>query len=235
MPAIYVDTMEDFLRVRGSLEPVYITSKTHGRVLVPCANTILVRTDLVVANNWNPNSVPPDKLNLLIYSVTNYGFSFPVIAVYDDERGIFVIIDGFHRRLVSSDEWLDFDYVPVAVLSIGMAERMAATWAFNKARGMHAVDLDAELIRSLFEQGLNDADIAERLGIDLDTVHRYKQVTGVAALFANTNHSQAWEIVEEPDGAPVPPPAVEPAAGVTASLFADVSPPERKPRRRQKS
>jgi len=28
-------------------------------------------------------------------------------------------------------------------------------------------------------------------------VHRYKQVTGVAALFRNTDYSRAWEMVDD--------------------------------------
>lgn len=195
---ILIDTREDFLRMWPTLEPVFITSKTRGKVLVPCARTLLVRSELVVANTWNPNSVSPDKLELLIYSVSTYGFCFPVVAIFDEESGLFIIIDGFHRRLISGEEWLDFDYVPVAVLSVSMAERMAATWAFNKARGHHQVDLDAELIRKLIGQGLTDEDIAQRLGVDLDTVHRYKQVAGVAEAFRGVEHSPSWEMREEP-------------------------------------
>lgn len=38
--------------------------------------------------------------------------------------------------------------------------------------------------------------MATHLGIDLDTVHRYKQVTGIAALFERTPWSLAWEMEE---------------------------------------
>jgi len=78
-----------------------------------------------------------------------------------------------------------------------MAQRLAATWRFNKARGVHQVDLDADLIRKLVEQGLSDADIATKLGIEEDAVFRYKQLTGVAALFAKVVYSRAWEMVDD--------------------------------------
>jgi ParB-like chromosome segregation protein Spo0J len=87
--------------------------------------------------------------------------------------------------------------VPVVVLPHTMAARLAATWQFNKARGSHSVDLDAELIRALLEQGLTDDEVSTRLGVDLDTVHRYKQVTGIAALFARSSYSLAWRMVDE--------------------------------------
>ncbi len=204
MPPLYIDTMEDFLAARGEIAPVFITSKTHGKVLVPCANTILVRVDLVVGNTWNPNHCPPDKMNLLLQSILENGFCFPIVVIFDDESGLFIIIDGFHRRVIGGAEWLDFDYLPLVVLPHDMARRLAATYQFNKAKGTHAVDLDAELIRKLIEQGLTDEEVGSKLGIDLDTVHRYKQVTGVAELFRGTEYSRAWEMVEQPDPEPGP-------------------------------
>jgi len=89
--------------------------------------------------------------------------------------------------------------VPVAVLEHDAAQRMLATWQFNKARGSHEVDLDADLIRALIEQGMAEDEIANHLGIDLDTVHRYKQVTGIAELFKNADYSMSWEVMEVSD------------------------------------
>lgn len=194
-----IDTLEDFRAARSALEPVYITSRTHGKILVPCVNTWLVRVELVVANAYNPNSVPPDRLQLLLQSILDNGFCFPVVAIWDDESEKFVIIDGFHRSLVVGTDWLDCDYIPVVLLAHDMSKRLAATWQFNKARGVHQVDLDADLIRRLVEQGLTDEQIGERLGVDLDTVYRYKQVTGVAALFQGATWSTAWEMREDND------------------------------------
>lgn len=197
MPAIYIDTPEQFLEARKLLEPVYVTSKKHGKVLVPCCNTILVRTSLVAANLYNPNAVPPDKMQLLQQSIIDNGFCFPVVVIWDDDLEHFVVIDGFHRTTIGGPDWLDFDYVPVVVLHHTMTQRMAATMQFNKARGMHQVDLDAEIVRALVEQGLDEETIGQKLGMDLDTVHRYKQITGVASLFRNTDYSRAWEMVDD--------------------------------------
>lgn len=192
----HIKTMKQFLDARESIEPVYIKSKTHGKVLVPCANTLLVVPDLIIANVYNPNSVSGDKMELLKQSILDNGFCFPIVAIWDDDQQKFVIIDGFHRETIGGPDWLDFDYVPVAVLNHDITHRMTATIQFNKARGVHQVDLDAEVIRSLIEQGLSEPEIAQRLGIDLETVHRYKQITGVAELFKNTDYSMSWEIVE---------------------------------------
>lgn len=164
---------------------------------MPCTRVQLVPRAKVVANDYNPNSVSPDKMDLLRQSIVDNGFCFPIVTIRDDERDAFVIIDGFHRRLICEPEWLDIDPVPIVVLEHGLAQRQIATIQFNKARGVHQVDLDAEVIRSLAEQGMEDAEIAVRLGIDEDTVHRYKQVTGVAELFRRAEYSRAWEMVED--------------------------------------
>jgi ParB-like chromosome segregation protein Spo0J len=159
----------------------------------------LVPREKVVANGYNPNSVSSDKLELLRTSILDNGFCFPIVTIYDEERDAYVIIDGFHRRLMCDPEWLDISDVPVVVLEHTMAKRMAATIQFNKARGTHQVDLDAEVVRALIEQGMSEDDIAAKLGMELDAVHRYKQLTGVAELFKNASYSLAWEVADDPD------------------------------------
>lgn len=194
-----IDTIEQYLEHAASAQPHVLNSKRKLKIPVPCADTLLVKRSLIVANNYNPNRVSDDKMQLLKQSILDNGFAFPVIVIYDNERELFVVIDGFHRYTITGADWLDLDYVPVAVLNHDISKRMMATWQFNKARGHHEVDIDAELIRALIEQGIGEDDIASHLGIDLDTVHRYKQVTGIAALFANTQYSMAWQMQEVED------------------------------------
>lgn len=196
---IRIDTIADVAPARAGLAPIYITSRTSGRVLVPCCNTVLVRPSLIVANTWNPNHVPEEKLELLRQSILDNGFTFPIVTIWDEGLGKFVVIDGFHRTLIGGGEWLDFDYLPVVILDHDISRRMTATMQFNKARGHHQVDLDAEVIRALIEQGMAEDEIAVKLGMDLDTIHRYKQLTGVAELFAKADYSGAWEMIDDED------------------------------------
>lgn len=194
-----IDTAEQYLAYRESTKPVFVTGKRKRAILVPCANTIVVKRDMVIANTYNPNHVSDDKMELLHQSIIDNGFAFPIVAIWDDEQGHFIVVDGFHRYLVSGPQWLDLTHVPVAVLAHNAAQRMMATWQFNKARGSHEVDLDADLIRALIQQGLEEDEIAKHLGIDLDTVFRYKQVTGVAELFKNAEYSMSWGMAEVDD------------------------------------
>lgn len=161
----------------------------------------MVPRGLIVANGYNPNSVPPDKMELLRQSIVDNGFCFPIVTIWDPERGVYVIIDGFHRWTICQPEWLDLEEVPIVILDHDISARMIATKQFNAARGFHQVDLDAELVRALIEQGLGEEEIGERLGMDLETIHRYKQLTGVAELFKNSAYSISWEMVEEEEAA----------------------------------
>lgn len=201
MEPIRIETADDFRRVRDALRPVTVQSKARGEIPVPCCTTLLVRRGLIQENLYNPNSVPDDKMHLLETSIVDNGFCFPVVTIWDDDAEKFVIIDGFHRTTIGGPDWLDFDYVPVVVLPHDISKRMAATVQFNKARGVHQVDLDADVVRALIEQGLSEPEIAAKLGMDLEAVHRYKQITGVAELFRNAEYSMSWDIVEEPDAA----------------------------------
>jgi ParB-like chromosome segregation protein Spo0J len=197
---IAIDTVDDFKRYRETLEPVYITSKRYGKIPVPCMNTILVARALIVANNYNPNFVAKDKMQLLRQSIRDNGFCFPIVTIWDDAEEKFVIIDGFHRNSMGDAAWLDLDRIPVVFVEHDISKRMYATIQFNKARGVHQVDLDADVIRSLIEQGKTEEEISIHLGIDIETIHRYKQLTGIADLFKNAEYSMPWTTLEALDG-----------------------------------
>jgi hypothetical protein len=192
-----LDTPEQWAAVQPLLVPATVTSRVHGPIPVPCTAVLLVRRELVQANTYNPNHVPADKMELLRTSILGNGFCFPVVTIWDPDLQHFVIIDGFHRSLIFGPDWLDCDYLPIVVLPHTVAQRLAATAQFNKARGFHQVDLDADLVRALLEQGLTEEQVSEQLGLELEAVHRYKQLTGIAELFARADWSLAWEMVDE--------------------------------------
>lgn len=193
-----IDTAELYRALRPCLETPKIKSK-YGKIAVPATATLLVARHLIRANNYNPNSVSKDKMKLLKQSIRDNGFCFPIVTIWDDADGMFVIIDGFHRYVMSGPEWLDMSHVPVVVLDHDVSKRMFATVQFNKARGVHQVDLDADLIRALLDQGNTDDEICEHLGVELETVYRYKQLTGISDLFKNANWSPSWSAVEMGD------------------------------------
>lgn len=166
-------------------------------IKMPCLAIKLVNRNDIMANNYNPNSVPSDKMELLKQSIIDNGFCFPIVTIWSEEEQKYVIIDGFHRFTMCSPEWLDIEQVPIVVLDHDISQRMAATVQFNKARGVHEIDGDADIVKSLSQQGLSDEEICKHLGLDAETVLRYKQLTGILDLFKNTSYSPAWEVKDD--------------------------------------
>ena len=185
----------------GSFEiqdaPVIKTKK--GDLKLPALTTILVPIELVQANNYNPNHVDDSNMKLLELSILQNGFAFPVVTVWDPDLEKFIIVDGFHRYQIMKD-YIKVTHLPIVVLEHDISKRLAATVQFNRARGVHQVDLMGELVRSLFEQGQDDEAIAKQLGMDIEEVFRLKQITGIAELFKNQIYSRAWEMQEIEEG-----------------------------------
>ena len=170
-------------------------------ITFPCMEIKMVSRNLVQANNYNPNNVPKDKMELLKQSIIDNGFCFPIVTIWSEEDEKYIIIDGFHRYTMASPEWLDLPEIPIVVLNHDISKRMAATVQFNKARGVHAVDGDADIVKALSEQGLSDDEISQHLGIDKEAIIRYKALTGITDLFKNVNYSRSWEAGEFEDEA----------------------------------
>ncbi len=57
----------------------------------------------------------------------------------------------------------------------------------------HNIDLMSNIVAELVEMGKSDRWIAQKLDMDVDEILRLKQITGLAALFADKDFSRAWE------------------------------------------
>lgn len=173
--------------------------KNPFNITFPCMDPTkckMVPRSKIVANNYNPNSVPKDKMDLLATSVKANGFCFPIVTVYDKEMDEYIIVDGFHRFTILGPSYLDCPEVPCVVLDLGAEGRLQATVQFNRARGVHKADSDADLVRSLVQLGESDEDISKSLGMTLDEVKRYKTLTGVLDLFKEIQFSRAMDTTE---------------------------------------
>ena len=166
-----------------------------GTIELPCFDVILVDIEKVQANNYNPNAVPENNMKLLEQSIMDNGFCFPVVTIYSQEDEKYIIVDGFHRYTIFKD-YLQAKELPIVVLQQDIKQRMAATVQFNRARGVHQVELMGDLVKGLVEQGMEEDDIAKHLGMQLEEVFRLKQITGVAELFKKQLYSPAWEMKE---------------------------------------
>ena len=157
-----------------------------------------VKSPLVHANDYNPNSVAPPEMELLRLSISSDGYTQPIVSMPVNEA--YEVIDGFHRHRVGK-ECKDIQervhgYLPLVQIRSSQtdkSDRMAATIRHNRARGEHRVDSMAEIVVELKRRFWSDEKIAKELGMEPDEVLRLTQVTGLAGLFADREFSEAWE------------------------------------------
>lgn len=156
-----------------------------------------VKCDDVHGNSYNPNSVAPPEMKLLEHSILSDGYTQPIVTW--PNNGI-EVVDGFHRHRVGKEsEPVRFrihGYLPIVTINPNqqdMNDRMAATIRHNRARGAHKVESMSEIVVELKRRFWNDERIAKELGMEPDEVLRLQQITGLGALFANEEFSEAWE------------------------------------------
>lgn len=152
------------------------------------------RNSHVEKNDYNPNSVAPPEMRLLITSIEEDGYTMPIVT--SPENSLFRIVDGFHRR--QSEEQSakisasTFGRLPVSFIresQRGLNNRMAATVRHNRARGAHDIDRMAGIVRELISMGKSSNWISKHVGMDMDEILRLKQLTGIADLFADKDFS----------------------------------------------
>lgn len=179
----------------------------------PVYNVIGVPIEKIRSNDYNPNAVAPPEMALLETSIWEDGYTQPVVTVYDKEKDVYIVVDGFHRYLTLKNSARirerEKGILPCVVLNKEMGDRMASTIRHNRARGTHNIELMSAIVSELVEMGKGDRWICKHIGMSPDELLRLKQITGVAALFANRNFSDSWEadqmdevgLVEEPTDA----------------------------------
>lgn len=158
-----------------------------------------VKSDLVIANDYNPNSVAPPEMELLHTSIQEDGYTQPIVVWEHD--GIFEVVDGFHRNRVGK-EYADIrerihGYLPVVVINNDRedkGDRIASTIRHNRARGKHRVEAMSDIVIELKRRNWSDKKIGRELGMDPDEVLRLTQITGLAEMFADKDFSKAWEV-----------------------------------------
>ena len=162
----------------------------------PVYNIIRVPIEKIEPNSYNPNAVAPPEMKLLYDSIREDGYTMPIVCYYNSKKDTYIIVDGFHRYRIMLD-YPDIyrredGKLPVSVINKPLDQRMASTIRHNRARGSHDVELMSNIIRELHEIGRSDAWISKHLGMDKDEILRLKQITGLTALFSETEFGKAW-------------------------------------------
>lgn len=150
----------------------------------------------VSPNDYNPNSVAQIEMKLLYTSIEHDGYTQPVVTIYDEENDKYIIVDGFHRYFVmktSSDIYARcHGLLPVVVIQKDINDRMASTIRHNRARGKHSVQGMSSMVFEMLENGWDDKEICNELGMEAEELLRLKHVTGFSKLFADTEYNKAW-------------------------------------------
>jgi ParB-like chromosome segregation protein Spo0J len=165
----------------------------------PVDCVLWVKNETVYANDYNPNSVAPPEMELLRLSISNDGYTQPIVSM-DNNDGTREVIDGFHRNRVGKEckdiQSRVFGYLPVVTIresQKGQNDRVASTIRHNRARGKHKVESMSDIVVDLKRRNWSDEKICKELGMDRDEVLRLTQISGLIEMFSDKEFSMAWE------------------------------------------
>lgn len=157
---------------------------------VPC--------DLVTANEYNPNKVAPVEMELLEISITNDGYTQPVVTFPVGDK--IEVVDGFHRTRVSKESKTVRErvlgYTPTVIIRKEQSDknnRIASTIRHNRARGKHQIDAMSEIVLELKNRNWKNERISRELGMDEEEILRLCQITGLSEIFKDDDFSKSWE------------------------------------------
>ena len=140
-------------------------------ILQPVSNVRIVDRSLLTANDYNPNVVNEQNLELLMKSILSNGWTMPIVC-----RPDYTIIDGYHRWLISGREPLYTQLegkVPVVIVEHDdKAKDIYGTITHNRARGVHLLGPMKEIIKNLMAEGKKIEEISDQLGMTKEEVFR---------------------------------------------------------------
>jgi ParB-like chromosome segregation protein Spo0J len=161
-----------------------------------------VRSEDVVANDYNPNAVAVTEMKLLETSILQDGYTQPIVVWKNGDK--FEVVDGFHRSRVGKESdtvrTRVMGYLPVVVIndqSLDRGNRIAATIRHNRARGKHRVGSMSDIIMELKKRRWSDERIASELGMHEDEIIKLSQIAGLSELYKDREFSKAWDPDEE--------------------------------------
>ena len=156
------------------------------KLMEPSSTLQWVDRTLVKPNDYNPNKVSKQNLELLTQSIFTNGWTLPIVV-----RPDYTIIDGFHRWTVAGPEW---KYVPpsekdkrtlferlggkvlvVIVDHKDKAGNIYGTVTHNRARGTHLLEPMKKIVKELMEEGKSVEEIGKQLGMRPEEIFRLSE------------------------------------------------------------
>ena len=122
-------------------------------------------------NDYNPNKVSRQNLELLKQSILANGWTLPIVV-----RPDMTIIDGFHRWTVAGEEplvtMLDGKVPVVIVEHKDKAGNIYGTVTHNRARGTHLLEPMKAIVKELLAEGKTVQEIGKQLGMRPEEIFR---------------------------------------------------------------
>lgn len=162
-----------------------------GKENQPVGNVQWIHRDKLSSNDYNPNHVATPELKLLVLSITEDGWTQPIVVLED-----FTIVDGFHRWTVSGwPELLEMTdgYVPVVVVKADEQHKKMSTIRHNRARGVHGILQMAKIVRSMIEDGLGEKEICKRVGMEREELERLLDRAGMTVKGSAEGFGRSWK------------------------------------------
>lgn len=143
----------------------------ESRIISPLNTIQWVDRGKVKPNDYNPNKVSKQNLELLKQSILTNGWTLPIVV-----RPDFTIIDGFHRWTVAGENPL-FSMlegkVPIVIVEHkDKAGNIYGTVVHNRARGTHLLGPMKAIIKELMSEGKSVKEIGKQLGMRPEEVFR---------------------------------------------------------------
>lgn len=140
-------------------------------IFAPLSSLQWVDRGMLHANDYNPNKVSEDNLQLLTQSILCNGWTLPIVV-----RPDYTIIDGFHRWTVAGREPLRSklgNRVPVVIVKHDdEADDIYGTITHNRARGTHLLEPMKAIVKRLMLEGKTVDEISKQLGMKPEEVFR---------------------------------------------------------------
>lgn len=169
-------------------------SDETNRLQAPLRGIRFIKRNSLMANDYNPNKVSRENLELLTASILVNGFTMPIVIRPDN-----TIIDGFHRWTVCGADWTylpkfsDKEYeslgidkkdkrtlfermngeVPVVTVSQkDESMYIYGTVTHNRARGTHLLEPMKVIVKRLINEGKTTEEIGKQLGMKPEEIFR---------------------------------------------------------------
>lgn len=141
-------------------------------IQMPLQSLRWVDRDKLLPNDYNPNKVSRENLELLKQSILTNGWTLPIVV-----RPDMTIIDGFHRWTVAGEdpllEMLE-GKVPIVIVdhSDDEGKNIYGTITHNRARGTHLLEPMKAIVKRLIDSGKSVKEISKQLGMKPEEVFR---------------------------------------------------------------